>query len=82
MKTLKVEQVNAQAYRNLHEARRDIGHFIDVTYSQHRLHSPSAIAPRLSSRRCIFPSIAATPNKAINRHRIPLSQSRGAVQCK
>ncbi|MDQ0467214.1 transposase InsO family protein [Labrys wisconsinensis] len=45
MKTLKVEQVNAQAYRNLHEARRDIGHFIDVTYNQHRLHSALGYRP-------------------------------------
>jgi putative transposase len=39
MKTLKAEQVDAQAYRDLDHARADIGAFIELIYNRQRLHS-------------------------------------------
>lgn len=38
-KTLKYEQVYRQDYRTTHQARADIGAFIDKVYNQKRLHS-------------------------------------------
>ncbi|MDH3914031.1 MAG: IS3 family transposase [Rhodospirillales bacterium] len=42
MKTLKTEQVEGRAYRNLEHARRDIGAFIEQVYNRQRLHSALA----------------------------------------
>jgi putative transposase len=42
MKTLKQEEVNASAYRNLADARAAIGEFIDTVYNRQRLHSALA----------------------------------------
>jgi putative transposase len=39
MKTLKVEEVNGQRYRNLNEAKVCIGAFIEEVYNQQRMHS-------------------------------------------
>jgi transposase InsO family protein len=39
MKTLKHEEVNGSAYRDLAEARAGIGHFIETVYNRQRLHS-------------------------------------------
>ena len=39
MKTLKAEEVNGSAYRSLEDARKNIGHFLDITYNCQRLHS-------------------------------------------
>ena len=39
MATLKREQVDGRAYRDLAEARADIGPFIDTVYNRQRLHS-------------------------------------------
>ncbi len=39
MKTLKAEEVNASAYRDLADAEAHIGAFIEQTYNQQRLHS-------------------------------------------
>jgi putative transposase len=39
MKTLKVEEVHAQRYRNLDHAKSSIGTFIEEVYNQRRLHS-------------------------------------------
>jgi putative transposase len=39
MKTLKTEEVNAAAYRDLADAQSRIGTFIQETYNQQRLHS-------------------------------------------
>src|SRR6185312_8127627 len=39
MKTLKKEEVNGTAYRDLAEARTRIGSFIDTVYNRQRLHS-------------------------------------------
>jgi putative transposase len=45
MKTLKHEQVNASAYRDLAHARRDIGTFIEEVYNRQRLHSALGYRP-------------------------------------
>jgi putative transposase len=39
MKTLKVEEVDGRAYRDLEEARTHIGAFIEAVYNRQRLHS-------------------------------------------
>lgn len=39
MKTLKYEEVYRQEYRDLEEARRSIGRFIEKIYNQNRMHS-------------------------------------------
>jgi transposase InsO family protein len=39
MKTLKAEEVSLKQYRDIEQARRSIGHFIEDVYNQHRLHS-------------------------------------------
>jgi putative transposase len=39
MKTLKAEEVNATAYRDIDHARSAIGEFIEDVYNRHRLHS-------------------------------------------
>jgi putative transposase len=39
MKTLKHEEVDGSAYRDVRHARRQIGNFIEDVYNRHRLHS-------------------------------------------
>ena len=39
IRTIKEEEVFLSDYRNMAEARQKIGHFIDVVYSQKRIHS-------------------------------------------
>lgn len=45
MKTLKCEEVEGRAYRDLEHARRDIGTFIEEVYNRQRLHSALAYRP-------------------------------------
>jgi transposase InsO family protein len=45
MKTLKAEQVDGRLYRNLKEAERCIGTFIDEIYNKQRLHSALGYCP-------------------------------------
>ena len=39
IRTIKEEEVYLNEYRNIDEARREIGHFIDVFYTHERIHS-------------------------------------------
>ncbi|TGU86247.1 IS3 family transposase, partial [Mesorhizobium sp. M00.F.Ca.ET.151.01.1.1] len=39
MRTLKEEEVDGQAYRDIDDARTGIGEFIEVVYNRQRLHS-------------------------------------------
>lgn len=39
MRTLKAEEVHLQQYRDLEDARRSIGHFLEDVYNSHRMHS-------------------------------------------
>ena len=45
MKTLKTEEVNGKAYKDIEEARRDIGAFIEDIYNMERLHSALGYKP-------------------------------------
>jgi putative transposase len=45
MKTLKTEEVNGKAYRNLEDARQQIGAFIESVYNTQRLHSALGYQP-------------------------------------
>lgn len=45
MKTLKYEEVHRQEYRDVLEARRCIGKFLEKTYNQKRLHSALGYVP-------------------------------------
>jgi hypothetical protein len=42
MKTLKQEEVDGCRYRDVHQARNDIGAFIEEVYNRQRLHSALA----------------------------------------
>jgi len=62
MKTLKVEEVDGQAYRNLAHAKCSIGTFIDDIYNQQRLHSSlSYLSPAEFEERYPLP-IVNTPS--------------------
>jgi putative transposase len=45
MKTLKTEEVPLKQYRDIEQARRSIGHFLDEVYNQRRLHSALGYLP-------------------------------------
>jgi putative transposase len=45
MKTLKQEEIDGRDYRDIDEARRHIGDFIDKTYNRQRLHSALGYRP-------------------------------------
>jgi putative transposase len=70
MKTLKNEQVDGRIYRDVEQARREIGAFIEEVYNRHRLHSALAyrppaefeanLPPRRSASQQIFPAVTAT----------------------
>jgi len=45
MKTLKTEEVNGKAYKNLEDARQQIGAFIEALYNTQRLHSALGYKP-------------------------------------
>lgn len=47
MKTLKTEEVNGKAFKNLDHARSEIGHFINTIYNTERLHSALGYRPPL-----------------------------------
>ena len=45
IKTLKSEQVEGRAYRDLEHARDEIGSFIELVYNRQRLHSALGYRP-------------------------------------
>ena len=45
MKTLKHEEVHRVEYRNIADARRGIGNFLERTYNRKRLHSALGYRP-------------------------------------
>lgn len=45
MKTLKYEEVYRQEYRDLYEAKRSIGRFLELVYNEQRLHSALGYRP-------------------------------------
>ena len=47
MKTLKTEEVNGKAFKNIDPARSEIAHFIDTVYNSERLHSALGYRPPL-----------------------------------
>lgn len=55
MKTLKHEQVHREEYRNIVDARRRIGVFLETTYNKQRLHSAFGYRPPAE-----FDALAAT----------------------
>jgi transposase InsO family protein len=45
IKTLKAEEVSLKQYRDLEQARRSIGHFLEDVYNWRRLHSALGYLP-------------------------------------
>ena len=64
MKTLKAEEVDGQAYRNLTHAKSSIGTFIEEIYNQQRLHSSlKYLSPaEFEQSRCLPRSKSIYPN--------------------
>ena len=54
MKTLKYEEVSRQAYRDLAEARSNIGQFIERIYNGKRLHSALGYLPPAEFERSLL----------------------------
>jgi putative transposase len=55
MKTLKQEEVNGQAYRDVHHARNAIGTFLEEVYNRQRLHSALAYRPPVEFEAKLLP---------------------------
>jgi len=54
MKSLKYEEVHRNEYRDLSEARRSIGHFLQQVYNETRLHSALAYRPPLEFEQALL----------------------------
>lgn len=55
MKTLKAEEVYLKQYRDMEEARQQVGHFIEEVYNRNRLHSALGYRPP-----CEFEALGTT----------------------
>ena len=75
MKTLKHEEVDGRAYRDLRHARREIGGFIDEVYNRQRLHSALAYRPPAEFEAGLAPVMTAAAAAARGAH-----QTRYATQ--
>ena len=77
MKTLKQEEINGSSYRNLSQARRAIGAFIDTIYNRQRLHSaldyrsPNEYEAILAR----FPAVTLPPEVSITENCYPFRVS-------
>ena len=83
MKTLKAEEVDGRLYRNLKEAERCIGTFIDEIYNKQRLHSALGYRPPVEFEAAYRASVqpdgrggARTVGFAPRRSAHPLDRSR------
>jgi transposase InsO family protein len=67
MKTLKQEEINGSSYRNLSQARRALGAFIETVYNRQRLHSALAYrSPDEYEATLVgFPGVASPPEVSI-----------------
>jgi putative transposase len=68
MKTLKHEQVNASAYRDVDYARREIGTFLEDVYNRRRLHSSLGYRPPAEFEASLSPSLPAVPPSQMSVH--------------
>jgi transposase InsO family protein len=66
MKTLKHEEVDGRSYRDLNQAREEIGAFIEDVYNRQRLHSALAYRPPAEFEANLQQLAAATqPQQAV-----------------
>jgi putative transposase len=68
MKTLKHEQVDGSAYRDVDQARREIGPFIEDVYNRQRLHSALGYRPPAEFEANLPPSVSAVPRSQTSAH--------------
>jgi putative transposase len=75
METLKQEEINANSYRNLRQARSAIGAVIETLYNGQRLHSALAYrspdAYKATLR--IFSGVTSSPENLNHRDLLPIS---------
>ena len=83
MKTLKQEEVDGRNYRDLNDARKAIGVFIEDVYNRQRLHSALAYRPPAEFEASLPPRGAVVEQPRAASHRnlslIIVSHYRGAV---
>jgi transposase InsO family protein len=63
MKTLKTEEVNGKAYKNIEDARQQIGAFIETAYNTKRLHSALGYKPPVEFEEDLGRSSQRQPSK-------------------